>query len=107
MQVSFVKSSKSWFIGYGIAKYPTPVLHYPILFPSLNKSFGWTGFCSFTRDCIYDYSSSKTTRWTKIRSLKEVLTQTMKEKTTANDYYGDQRIDGKKNFVIRRWFEVK
>ena len=44
---------------------------------------------------------------TKVRSLKDVLTQTMKEKTAANDYYGDPRVDGKKNFVIRRWFTGK
>ena len=44
---------------------------------------------------------------TKIRPLKDVLVETMKGKTAANDYYGDPKVDGKKNFVIRRWFSGK
>ena len=44
---------------------------------------------------------------TKIRPLKDVLVETMKSKSAANDYYDDPRIEGKKNFVIRRWFSWK
>ena len=40
---------------------------------------------------------------TKIRPLKEVLAETMNNRTASNEY-SDPMINGKKNFVIRHWF---
>ena len=43
-------ASKSGFLGYAVAKYPTPVLHYPIWFPTLDKSFGASPYTGLNLD---------------------------------------------------------
>ena len=42
--------SKSGFLGYAVAKYATQVLHYPIWFPTLDKTFGASPYTGLNLD---------------------------------------------------------
>jgi hypothetical protein len=42
----------------------------------------------------------------KIRNLREVLDETLRERVPVDDYAKD-RAGGQKKFVVRRWYTVK